>query len=44
LDPRDTLVMRWRSACIVFLVVSFFQLPLVLAFGESIVIELATDV
>lgn len=33
LDPRSLFLTRWKSLCIAFLSISFFRLPVIIAFG-----------
>jgi len=35
LDPRSLFVERWKGFCILFLSISFFRLPVIIAFGAQ---------
>ena len=45
LDPRSLFMVRWKSLCIVFLSISFFRLPIIMAFGaHGLVVDFMCDV
>ncbi|GAB5032884.1 potassium channel skor-like [Nannochloropsis oceanica] len=45
LDPRLLFMVRWKSLCIVFLSISFFRLPIIMAFGaHGLVVDFMCDI
>ncbi|TFJ86293.1 hypothetical protein NSK_002501 [Nannochloropsis salina CCMP1776] len=45
MDPGSLFMVRWKSLCIVFLSISFFRLPVIMAFGaHGLLIDFICDV